>query len=696
LTAIKRVYSFLIRNGEIANYGGFFLHQQKERNMFKDVMLFTRQVVDAMREIVSLGGYVTQKLTDSIFMAILPKEIDPASLGRSTPDRPDDLNYISSLVADGWEAVLRKKAEKGSEEEGVSWIDSDNQSPEHCFTDDIPLIEEDHKYLSGSVALGLVVVSGPTDELKFSDQNRARVIGETMEGLQFLAREGKEFDVCFCYDIRLLEINARREGFCKDIPGKEACEKIWRDPALTKMGYPTGLGGLGQYVADLKVNKAAKWAYPILFTKYPLEHFAYAVDRQRVVMQYDNDGWGPEKINRVIAHETCHIFGAADEYSKTCDSDSYGRYKVANENCKKYTEKQRSCLMNRDALTMCFWTRGQVGWIPKVEKGMGTVVVDNDLTYTFVKDDRQRFWSLCWDRKEWRWEHINNPQDVNVDLAFGSYADLKDRPCTFVKCSDGKLWNVCKLENRWLWSNLEKPYGVTIEQAMGNLTYLDKRPCTFVKGSGGNLWNLWRYKSEWKWTNLKKPVGVKINKTMGSVVDKVGQVYNFVLGNDNNLWVNLWDRQKWSWHNLELPLNVTIVDSMGTVVYRGDRPYVFVKGSDGNIWNLYLYKGKWSWSNLKTPEDRAVVQSMGSVVADNKLLNVFVKADDYHLWRLHWEDKKWHWQDLGGLPNKDGISQSMGTVVVNGISPHVFVSGFDGRMWCRLWTRKDWLWEDLL
>lgn len=58
-----------------------------------------------------------------------------------------------------------------------------------------------------------------------------------------------------------------------------------------------------------------RWAYCAFFVKgYPLWHFAYA-SSPRIVMDYANDGWGPDNIDRVFAHEIGHIFSCHDEYA---------------------------------------------------------------------------------------------------------------------------------------------------------------------------------------------------------------------------------------------------------------------------------------------------------------------------------------------------------------------------------------------
>lgn len=108
-------------------------------------------------------------------------------------------------------------------------------------------------------------------------------------------------------------------------------------------------------------NGDVLWAYVAYFTKYPLHHFAYAVS-EKLCMEYANDNWGVDSINQVFAHETCHLFGAADEYGNCICGGSNGFLGIPNNNCVNCAGTHERCLMERNEFVMCQWTRGQIGW----------------------------------------------------------------------------------------------------------------------------------------------------------------------------------------------------------------------------------------------------------------------------------------------------------------------------------------------
>ena len=45
-------------------------------------------------------------------------------------------------------------------------------------------------------------------------------------------------------------------------------------------------------------------------------------------MQYSNDGWGPDNLDKVFAHEIGHAFNARDEYTNCNCYQYYGESKV--------------------------------------------------------------------------------------------------------------------------------------------------------------------------------------------------------------------------------------------------------------------------------------------------------------------------------------------------------------------------------
>ncbi len=216
--------------------------------------------------------------------------------------------------------------------------------------------------MTGSVAVGVVIVSGSTPALTFSDFEMQKVISKVYAGLDFLDTQEPKAKLAFVYDIHTLTVAAQPCPHPGTGTNHEACEAPWRDPALTQLGYPAGLDGCRQYAEALIPQKNTNWAYVAFFTKYPLAHFAYA-GAVHLCMEYSNDNWKPRNLHKVFAHETCHIFGAADEYKESnCDCEPSGYLQIPNKNCEHCPGEHVDCLMDENDLSLCQWTRGQIGW----------------------------------------------------------------------------------------------------------------------------------------------------------------------------------------------------------------------------------------------------------------------------------------------------------------------------------------------
>jgi hypothetical protein len=219
-------------------------------------------------------------------------------------------------------------------------------------------------YLEGSVSVGIVMVEGPTPDLQFSPAERIKVVAEVQNGLGFYATENPIAGISFSFDIQIVQLDIAADAGDPDLEGR------WRNPAMAALGYAADGTGVSAYVEDLRTRFGTRWTYCAFFTKYPVGWFAYAfIGGPYLVMQYDNDGWGPDNIDRVFAHETGHIFGCPDEYANSnCNcGGAWGRFGLANGNCENCAGGGGvPCLMKGNTFALCGYTPGHLGWAPQL------------------------------------------------------------------------------------------------------------------------------------------------------------------------------------------------------------------------------------------------------------------------------------------------------------------------------------------
>lgn len=139
---------------------------------------------------------------------------------------------------------------------------------------------------------------------------------------------------------------------------------------MAAIGFSADWNGVLDYVEDIRTRFGTRWTFCGFFTKYPLSWFAYAsIGGPRLVMDYNNNGWGPNNIDRVFAHETGHIFGCPDEYASsgcTCGG-GWGRFGVVNGNCANCAgDGGVACLMQANTFSLCGYTPSHLGWAPQL------------------------------------------------------------------------------------------------------------------------------------------------------------------------------------------------------------------------------------------------------------------------------------------------------------------------------------------
>ena len=310
-------------------------------------------------------------------------EMAAALPGEAAPAAPEDisgsaLERLSETERLGFEALAVRLSQEYQQSkasrrlQGQSWDTDEAQTPgcvefvsadapaqasgQEAGAAGAPLSQR----LQGSVAVGLVIVEGPSADLQFSAEQRATIVAETQNGLSWLGAQNPSGAVTWHWDINVVRLT---------VPGTAPAsdnESRFRDPALAALGFGAGHAGSRAYAESLRTRLGTDWAFVAFFTQYPVNHFAYAfIGGPHMVMDYDNDGWGPANIDRVFAHETGHIFNAPDEYASSgCNcGGAWGFYGRPNGNCENCAPGGGvACIMRSNDWAMCEFTPWHFGF----------------------------------------------------------------------------------------------------------------------------------------------------------------------------------------------------------------------------------------------------------------------------------------------------------------------------------------------
>jgi Bacterial tandem repeat domain 1 len=350
------------------------------------------------------GGRIMHQYGERVLLAEVPPGAETSSALRSLIPKAgaagamadgDELTPIEQMGVDAFvlrqsPAYAKSKAERPHN--GAAWdepkgvdalscmdLDADVQTLRASSGDaGAPALSA---RLTGKVAVGIVIVNGPTAALKFSAAERTKVVAEVQNGLGWLGAQNAAGAVNWVYEIQNVTISTTP---LTGTPTGGQMEDRFRDPAMAAIGYAAGMANVTKYANDLRTRFGSSWAYIAFFTKYPVGHFAYAsIGGPRLVMDYANDGWGPDNIDRVYAHETGHIFGAPDEYASSgCNcGGSWGYYGKPNSNCATCAPGGGvKCLMKSNDWEMCSVTPYHLGF-PLVEQRYSGVFRSGTGTY---------------------------------------------------------------------------------------------------------------------------------------------------------------------------------------------------------------------------------------------------------------------------------------------------------------------------
>jgi len=222
--------------------------------------------------------------------------------------------------------------------------------------------------MENEISVGVVFVeSSRQGGPKFSSSERNTLRAQIVDGLDWLAAEAPlAAHLTWVYDWQYISIDVANGT-------NSSSEDYWRNPAMGQVNYQdqtysANWSGISDYREDMRQNNLSSHAIVIFITPYANSWHAYAGGRRVTLANRNNwGGWGINTIDMITAHEVCHLFGAADEYTgsgtpcSSCNS-THGCYNIPNGNCGACARPFQDCVMDGNQDRLCAYTQGHIGW----------------------------------------------------------------------------------------------------------------------------------------------------------------------------------------------------------------------------------------------------------------------------------------------------------------------------------------------
>ena len=230
--------------------------------------------------------------------------------------------------------------------------------------------EDDCWKMHGHISVGIIFIdSGRDRDLRFSASERNEIKREIIDGLSWLAAQHPSNDLSW-------DTHAFRARLDIANGSDDDNEEYFTLPAIGAIEfeenhYEATSEGRDRLREDLREADDADHAMLIFVTTFNVDGVLFTQpSRHYIVLSRHDDwkGWGRSALDAVTIHETCHVFGAADEYTSNsgtpCDSCAghFGCDRINNGNCGECARPQQTCAMNGNDLRLCAYTKGQIGW----------------------------------------------------------------------------------------------------------------------------------------------------------------------------------------------------------------------------------------------------------------------------------------------------------------------------------------------
>jgi len=245
--------------------------------------------------------------------------------------------------------------------------------------------ETTSEYLYGDISVAIIlpesngVIDPETED--WTQVEKDRVYAEIEHGLEWWT-VNKHSLAKFSLTFHHYELETSYEPITRN--GGTVATGLWINELMGQFGYtdPDASVNVRSFDNYLRNQYNTDWAFTIFVVDSSNDadgrfdgglYSAALLHGPYVVMTYDEDSWGIDAMDGIVAHELAHIFGAGDEYYTTqkC-TNTYGFLHVQNQNNMKEPPDEPclsdvSCIMRGGMAAyyndeLCEYTQGQVGW----------------------------------------------------------------------------------------------------------------------------------------------------------------------------------------------------------------------------------------------------------------------------------------------------------------------------------------------
>lgn len=581
--------------------------------------------------------------------------------------------------------------------------------------------EESCWKMNGEISVGVVFVEssrngGPT----FTATERTTLRNEIQTGINWLASQHPTGNLTWVFDYQYVSIDVANGT-------NSSKEDYWRNPAMGAVRYngssfSSNWNGVGDYRNAMRTRNESAHAIVIFVTPFGTEWHAYASSARLTLANRNNwGGWGINTIDAITAHEVCHLFGAADEYTGSgtpCTSctTQHGCANIPNGNCKACAGTAAvPCIMDQNSLQICKYTKAQIGWptlqspklLPKTQ--IGVVSRSANKLDIFVTDKYGSILTAAWEPAFTDWWHgwwtLNNGK-AKAGAPVNAVSRSSNKLDAFVIGNDKNVYTAAWQPSFtdwwhgwWKLNNGIAALGAPVTAVSRSQDKLD----VFVVGTDGYAYTAaWQpsfkdgWHGWWRIGNAKFPQGSAIHCVSRSA-DKLDIFATDVNG---KILTAAWEPSfKDGWHGWwQIKGGQAAPGATVTAVSRSaDKLDIFVVGLDGRVWTAAWqptftdwWHGWWPIGSAKFPQGAAI----DCVSRSANKLDIFGTDNGGKILTAAWEPsftdgwRGW-WHIKGGMAAAGApvtaVSRSTDKL-------DIFVTGLDGRAYTAAWEPAftDW------